>query len=260
MICIQSLLELTTLLSDSDTPDRAQHYSLLLELFLSVEDGRYAAKGDGDLKILFTNFQNFASTVMMTDLANSAGINNHETILQIIALCFSNIDQWEKKSLPCLGKLLSAVCQVIMNADIHLLSQESKGEEIILTALFSLDHSMPILAFKQRHLLAAVFCNILQSSNKNKLTRIYGYRALATFLTDILSSDHEATRDMIMISSMKILFMQDLIHIDLGIREATLLCLQCLPVACIKQLHDYSNGSMRTVLSSLRWVDTHILK
>jgi hypothetical protein len=247
-LMMQSLLELTTQLSNSKTVNKKDNYCLLLELFLSIEDGQ--CDNVVDLKGIYSDFQDFASKNMMADLADPAGSDFHDTILQIVALCFSNIEEWGDKYMSCLEKMMLAVCQVILNEDMCLLARASKQEEIILTAVFSLDHSMPVLTLDQRNLLIEVFNHVLQSSNENELTRIYAYRAAATFFTDIISSDLQP-KDMIAL--LKIPFVQDLTNSDLDVRNEARLFLESIPRAHVQELHVCDDENLRMILSFLRY-------
>jgi hypothetical protein len=251
---MQSLHELTTQLRQSDVPDKKEIYVLLLELFLSVEDGKCA--DDVDMRRLLVNFEPFASSVLVADLSNDAEGDSHGIILQIIALCFSNMQQWEKDSTPCLNSLIVAVCHVILNVELCLFTRESRelDEELVITSLFSLDNSMPAIALEQQVLLIKTFNHVLQSSNENNLIRIYGYRALRTFTVDFMQISSTAViKDVL--TALSVPFMADLIHTDLAMREATLEYLECLPLKSVRILSAYSDEDMRNVLRFLRSVD-----
>lgn len=244
---MQALQELVSrLICDKNISSKHDNYALLLELFLTIEDGQ---SKDIILSDALTEFQGFASTLMMDDLMNTDRHDCNVTILEIIALCFSNVDRWETKSMRCLVTMLSTVCQIILKEFSCSLVRKSKEEEKILTALFALDHSMPVLTAELGQVLMAVFNKVLQPGNGHKLTRIYTYRALITFLRDSLSSSR--SREGI-ISAIEISFMQDLTHSDVDVRSLALLFLETLPVNYVKKLPAYSDESMRSVLSFLR--------
>lgn len=266
---MHSLRQLMAELSDEETACAAggkkHKYSLLLELFLRIEDSRADShshtlcgqkeKKEEEFKDIFDDFQVFASTVLTADLADPAGIHYHEIILQIIALCFSNIDQWGGKTLPCLKEMLSAVCRMILSTDISTLGDKGKekDEERMITALFSLDHSMSTLVLDEQNIFIAVYNHTLQPSNQHQLTRVYAYRGLITFLTDVQALNRSSLSSTNIINALKVPFLQDLTNTELDVRQAALLCLETFSLHSVKNLHDYSDMNMRHVLRFLRY-------
>lgn len=257
---IPSLLELTTQLRKSTTKiSKNESYSLLLELFLSIEDGKCGT--DVDLKGVFVQFEEFAATTMTADLIDKSTQCCHDIILQIIALSFSNISLWSKNSITTLGLLLRTVCDIILREDMNHLLRESPEEVIVLTALFSLDNFMPTLMLQHHATLVKVFNHVLLlNANENTMTRVYAYRALRRFTTCVLCSSLDAAEVAVIVSSIKVTIFHDITHSDLELRRVVSALLESLPVVFVKSICSFSEVYLRKVLQFLRYHTIFVLK
>ena len=242
---MESLQQLITQLThEEEGYDKQKDYSLLLELFLSIDDGICAE--EVTLKDAFSRFHYFASTRMMTDLTcEGDGKGCHEIILQIIALCFSHVNQWDEESRFCLDTMLSNVCEVLLTVELSALESNSFEEKSTITALFSLDNSFKDLKFKHQQDLLSAFNHILDSKNENALARTYGYKALTQYLKDIGNSSET-------LSTLTVPFLRDFTNTAVNVRKESLSCIATLPCTLLKDLPFYSEGEVKRVLQFLR--------
>lgn len=229
---------------------RNECYSLILELFLSIEDGKCAS--DITLQDVIVKFSNIGAAVMLADLSNDERSNCHETILQIIALCLANTDLWGDDH-QFLETLLFRVCHILLNVDIARVIGESREEEVVTTALFALDNSMRPLTEIHSDLLIRVFNHILQRSNVSVIARIYAYRALMRFCTDITHESATASPDNgASLASIIVPVCCDLVCSDIKVREAAVLFLESIGASGAKALGACASEEIRQVLRFLR--------
>jgi hypothetical protein len=259
---MQSLAELVkSLKRQTDAAEKKESYSLLLELFLSVEDGKCAGSGatgsmEATLKELFIEFEEFAAIDFISDLSHSreshSAPNYSETILQIIALCFSNIDQWDSKAVSCLESMFFAVCDTLIDINLDQVDCESNVAELVITSLFALDNSMPALTLKHWKYLSKVYNHVLKSANTNNLSRKYAYSAMSRFMSDIQLPSSKINHSEV-VASLSMPISRDLTCLEFDVRQSAVLFLESVGLANAKVMGAISDDDMRNVLRFLRY-------